>query len=232
MVRAGPDDRDVAYLYPMLVIGEEVAPKKTFVWAVEWPGWCRSGRTVEAARENLLTVRPRYSAVAQVAGLRLPRATIGQLEVVESLKGGGATEFGVPSAIGQHDRRSVSAREAKRLTGLVGAAWTIFDRVASEAPAALRKGPRGGGRDTAKVIAHVVEADGAYAREIGIRTNAPSPDDADAVAALRTSILEALSDPSDGSPLADRKWTSRYAARRIAWHAIDHAWEIEDRTES
>jgi len=216
----------------MLAIGEEVAPKKAFVWAVEWPGWCRSGRTVEAARQNLVAARPRYSAVAHVAGLRLPRVTIDHLEVVESLQGGGGTEFGVPSSIGADDRRSVTAREATRLAGLVDAAWTIFDRVASEAPAELRKGPRGGGRDTAKVIAHVVEADSAYAREIGIKNKPPSPDDANAVAALRASILDVLSDGTDSSPLADRKWTLRYAARRIAWHAIDHAWEIEDRTDS
>jgi hypothetical protein len=216
----------------MLEIGEEIAPKKAFVWAVEWPGWCRSGRNAEAARAHLVEFRSRYAPVAQIAGLRLPRVTVDQLEVVESLKGGGATEFGVPSAIGQDDRRTVSARDAKRLAALVEAAWTTFDRVASEAPAELRKGPRGGGRDTAKVIAHVVEADSAYAREIGIKNKPPSPDDADAVTALRTSTLEALSNPSNGSPLADRKWTLRYAARRIAWHAIDHAWEIEDRADS
>jgi hypothetical protein len=216
----------------MLEIGEEIAPKKAFVWAVEWPGWCRSGRNAEAARAHLVEFRSRYAPVAQIAGLRLPRVTVDQLEVVESLKGGGATEFGVPSAIGQDDRRTVSARDAKRLAALVEAAWTTFDRVASEAPAELRKGPRGGGRDTAKVIAHVVEADSAYAREIGIKNKPPSPDDADAVTALRLSILEALSNPSNGSPLADRKWTLRYAARRIAWHAIDHAWEIEDRADS
>ncbi len=216
----------------MLAIGEEIAPKKVFVWAVEWPGWCRSGRTVEAARENLVAVRPRYSAVAQVAGLRLPLVTVDQLEMVESLKGGAGTEFGVPSAIGADDRRSVTAREARRLAGLVQAAWTIFDRVASEAPAELRKGPRGGGRDTAKVIGHVLEADSAYAREIGIKNKPPLPDDVDAVAALRASILGILSNRSDGSPLADRRWTLRYAARRIAWHAVDHAWEVEDRSDS
>lgn len=216
----------------MLAIGEEIAPKKVFVWAVEWPGWCRSGRTVEAARENLVAVRPRYSAVAQVAALRLPFVTMDEFEIVESLKGGAGTEFGVPSAIGADDRRSVTAREAKRLAGLVLAAWTIFDRVASEAPAELRKGPRGGGRDTAKVIGHVLEADSAYAREIGIKNKPPLPDDVDAVAALRASILGILSNPSDGSPLADRKWTLRYAARRIAWHAVDHAWEVEDRSDS
>ncbi len=44
-------------------------------------------------------------------------------------------------------------------------------------------------------------------------------------------MLEALRAPSDGSPLVGRRWTARYAAHRIAWHALDHAWEIEDRSE-
>jgi hypothetical protein len=25
-------------------------------------------------------------------------------------------------------------------------------------------------------------------------------------------------------------WPVRYAARRIAWHVLDHAWEIEDKS--
>ena len=29
----------------------------------------------------------------------------------------------------------------------------------------------------------------------------------------------------------DTAWPVRYAARRIAWHVLDHAWEIEDRRE-
>ena len=44
-------------------------------------------------------------------------------------------------------------------------------------------------------------------------------------------MLEILRQPSDGSPLAGRKWPPRYAVRRVAWHALDHAWEMEDRTE-
>jgi Lon protease-like protein len=47
----------------------------------------------------------------------------------------------------------------------------------------------------------------------------------------RAAVVEVLSRPSDGSPLAERTWTPRYAAARIAWHALDHAWEIEDRSE-
>jgi hypothetical protein len=40
-----------------------------------------------------------------------------------------------------------------------------------------------------------------------------------------------LRQPSDGAPIAGKKWPPRYAARRIAWHALDHAWEIEDRSD-
>ena len=35
---------------------------------------------------------------------------------------------------------------------------------------------------------------------------------------------------SDGRPLVEKGWLPRYAARRIAWHVLDHAWEIEDRS--
>jgi hypothetical protein len=49
--------------------------------------------------------------------------------------------------------------------------------------------------------------------------------------AMRETMLEVLRQPSDGSPLGGRRWPIRYAARRIAWHALDHAWEIEDRSE-
>ncbi len=48
---------------------------------------------------------------------------------------------------------------------------------------------------------------------------------------MRRAMLDAIGVPSDGSPIAGRKWPPRYAARRIAWHALDHAWEVEDRTE-
>lgn len=40
------------------------------------------------------------------------------------------------------------------------------------------------------------------------------------VEAERAAMLAVLREPSDGSPLADRKWTPRYAARRIAWHVL------------
>jgi len=211
----------------------EAAPKKAFATAVDWPGWSRSGRTPELALEALAGYTTRYAKVAAEAGEQLPsvRSGVDAFEVVEEAIGGGGTEFGVPSRVTDADRRRTTATEGDRLRRLVAAAWTTFDNVAATAPAQLRKGPRGGGRARDKMIGHVVEADGAYAREIGLRIKAPAADDPAAVEAMRAAVLEVIGAPSDGSPVAGRKWTARYAASRIAWHALDHAWEMEDRSE-
>lgn len=212
-------------------VGEEIGDRRAFVWVIDWPGWCRAGKTPDLAREALLAVAPRYAAVARNAGVDLPQVDLVGLHVVESVPGGGGTDFGVPSNITESDRRRVTKAQAERLASIVEAAWTVFDGVAAGAPASLRKGPRGGGRDRDKMIDHVIEADHAYAREIGVRLPEPSRRKRATVEAERAAVLDVLRQPSDGGALADRKWTARYAARRIAWHALDHAWEMEDRSE-
>jgi hypothetical protein len=216
-----------------IAVAIEAAPKKAFATAVDWPGWSRSGKTPGLALEALAAYATRYAEVAAEAGEQLPSVRSGDdaFEVVEEATGGGGTEFGVPSLVTDADRRRTTAAGGDRLRRLVAAAWTTFDNVAATAPAELRKGPRGGGRDRDKMIGHVVEADGAYAREIGLRLKAPVPEDRAAIEAMRAAVLKAIGAPSDGSPVADRKWTARYAASRIAWHALDHAWEMEDRSE-
>ncbi|HEV8281364.1 MAG TPA: hypothetical protein VGQ02_05870 [Candidatus Limnocylindrales bacterium] len=211
-------------------IAEEVAAKQAFAWMIDWPGWCRSGKDAELAREALLAYWPRYAVVAKAAGLKLPALDGIEIDVVESVGGGSGTEFGVPSAITKLDHRKVAPAEAKRLASIVEAAWSVFDKVAAKSPAELRKGPRGGGRDRDKMVRHVVESDHYYAREIGIGLPEPDATDRKAVNAERRAVLDVLGKASAGSPLADRKWTQRYAARRIAWHALDHAWEMEDRS--
>jgi hypothetical protein len=212
-----------------LAVALEGTGRRVFASALDWPGWSRSGKTDEAAIEALLAYAPRYAPVARAAGLKL--GTAFDVEVVERLEGGSGTEFGIPSQPTKADSRPVSLAEAKRLAAIVEAAWATFDRVAVGAPAELRKGPRGGGRDRDKMVGHVVGADGAYAREIGLKVREVDPGDRAAVEAARAEVLAVLRQPSDGTPLAGRNWPARYAARRIAWHALDHAWEIEDRTE-
>lgn len=218
--------RELTNLAERLTVALEGTRKKVFASALEWPGWSRAGKGPEAALEALLSYAPRYAPVVRAAGLEFAGSF--DAEVVEQLEGGSGTEFGVPSLPTAADHRTVDAREAGRLASIVEAAWSTFDRVAAGAPPELRKGPRGGGRDRDKMVAHVDEADWYYVREIGIRLPAPKsrPD----TEALRAAVLEVLRQPSDGSPLAGRKWPARYAARRIAWHALDHAWEMEDRS--
>ena len=119
-----------------------------------------------------------------------------------------------------------------RLASLVEACWTVLDRVVAGAPAELRKGPRGGGRDRDKIVDHVLGAEEAYARKIGLRLRQPALDDAKAVAAHRAALAEAVRTAAHGQRDKNEPgWPPRYAARRIGWHTMDHAWEIEDRSE-
>jgi len=211
----------------------EVAAKRTFASAVDWPGWSRSGRTADDAVETLLGYAPRYALVAERAGLSLPSGGALRARVVERTTGDATTEFGAPSVVADADREPLTAARALRFAGLLQAAWELFDEVAAQAPAVLRKGPRGGGRDRDAIVAHVVGAEVGYARRVRDRQRAPAPDPADrpAVAAERATLVEVLARPTDGSLLVPgRGWPARYAYRRFAWHVLDHLWEIEDRS--
>jgi len=208
----------------------ETTPKRTFAAALDWPGWCRSAKTEDEALETLATYADRYRDALRGSANPLPAGAEDRLRVVERADGDASTIFGVPGRVASADRAPADVVAARRLAEVVAAAWAAFDRIVAAAPAELRKGPRGGGRDTAKIVEHVVASDHGYTRGLGIRISAPSPGDPAAVAALRDAMLAVLRRPSDGTSLSKR-WTLRYAARRIAWHALDHAWEIEDRTE-
>ncbi|GII77320.1 hypothetical protein Sru01_23020 [Sphaerisporangium rufum] len=205
----------------------EIGPKKkVFACAPDWPGWCRAGKTEEAALAALADYIPRYRKIAQRAGLPFePDA----LTVAERVTGNSTTDFGAPAAVPELDARPVDAAVAERDTALLRACWAAFDELAAASPSELRKGPRGGGRDRDKMIAHVVEAERSYARLIGVRHRPFPPADAAARDALRDEIAAVLGKPSDGVPLAAKGWPARYAARRMAWHVIDHLWEMEDR---
>ena len=130
----------------------EVGARRVFAGALEWPGWIRSGRTEDQALDALAAAARRYAPVAALAGLALPETARGAprgagstragLEVVERIRGNAATDFGVPAAIPEADRRPLTSKQARRVADLVGACWTYLDRVVAAAPAELRKGPR------------------------------------------------------------------------------------------
>jgi hypothetical protein len=117
----------------------EVGSKRVFACSLDWPGWCRSGKTEEAALDALSAYAPRYAPVAAEAGRRFPKS-----------------------------------------------------------PA-------------------------------GLRHRQPDADDRDAVQAVRASVDAAI---RQARAEPEKAWPYRYAARRFAWHVLDHAWEIEDRSDS
>ena len=211
-----------------IAVSVEETAKRTFASAIDWPGWSRSGKTVAAALEAVAAYADRYAPIARAAGEPFPTAGL-EIEVCETHAGDGGTEYGVPMRPSEPDGRPTTAADGYRLARLVAAAWETLDAVAASAPEELRKGPRGGGRNTSMVVEHTLGADHGYARAMGITVPAPAVGDATAVEALRAAILDALRRPSDGSPLKGR-WTVRYTAHRIAWHSLDHAWEIQDRS--
>ena len=207
----------------------EAGDKKVFACSIDFPGWCRSGRDEEAALEALADYAPRYAEVAKLAKVAFPAKL--EFEVTERVKGKGATDFGVPHEVTRADAEPLTARQAARQVELMRAAWALLDRVAKASPAELRKGPRGGGRDRDKMLDHVLGAEAAYARKVGIKHPQPQLGDTRAIKALRDELAEALGGASDGSPPVPKGWPPRYAIRRIAWHVLDHAWEMQDRAD-
>ena len=197
----------------------ELGSKKVFACSLDWPGWARAAKTEEAALEALAAYATRYRPVAEAAGVRFPKSAGDEFEVVERVKGDATTDFGAPSTWVAADEMSLTKAHAERLASLVEGAWTVFDQVRRGAPAELRKGPRGGGRDRDKMVAHVLDAEQAYFRKVGVKEG-------------RDAFLAALRAARQAQPeLKTKSWPWRYAARRVAWHALDHAWEMEDRSD-
>jgi hypothetical protein len=218
-------------------IAIEEAPRRSFASALDWPGWSRSAKTPDGALDALVAAGPRYAAVARRAGLSFdPPAGTGALEVVERLPGGGGTEFGVPSVAARAEDAAPDADELDRFTAILRAAWETFDTVAAAAVGVeLATGPRGGGRTLEKIVEHVRDAEVAYLGQLGSRPPAAMGEDPDhALTHVHEAFLATLGARVRGEPLPNPRrtrtpWTPRYAVRRTAWHALDHAWEIEDR---
>jgi hypothetical protein len=200
----------------------EVGSKRVFAGALDWPGWIRAGKGEESALEVLAAAAERYAPVAQAAGFPLPADAARSLEVVERVPGNGTTDFGAPGLPATADEEPLRGADLERQLALLAAAWATLEQVVAKAPAELRKGPRGGGRDRDEIVDHIVGAESAYAGKLGLRLPTPAAEKA-AVKKFREAIVGGLRS-------GEGKWPARYAIRRIAWHALDHAWEIEDRS--
>ena len=200
----------------VLRVGLEDGKTWCFASAVDWPGWCRRGKGEDAAVAALLSYAERYEAVAG------PRFEVGAPTIIGRVGGNATTDFGAPGLPGPWDDEPLDAREALRQVGLQRSSWRAFDEAAKAAPAVLPKGPRGGGRDRAGIVEHVREAERTYARKIGVRLPPRTPWDEQ-----RAGIVESL---SQGVPQSTSSCSARYFLRRTAWHILDHAWELQDKS--
>src|SRR5262249_14793160 len=129
------------------------------------------------------------------------------------------------------DGEPVPAQETERLATLIQAAWDLFEHTAAVAPPVLRKGPRGGGRDRDQIVAHVRGTEVLHARMLGLRERPFPPAHVAAVERTRAGILAKIR-AGAARPPAEFPRSRRpagFVARRTAWHALDHAWEILDK---
>jgi hypothetical protein len=215
----------------------EIGQTRTFAVALDWPGWCRSGRDESLAVQALCDYGPRYARALQRTRLRFRAPSeASALVVVERLTGNATTNFGAPNLALSSDTKPIDPTELQRWQVVLNACWRTFDTAVRAAAAqTLSKGPRGGGRDLTKLIQHVRDVDASYLTSLGGKLTLSDEDEpTQALAQIRHAILTTLNAATRGEvpahgPRGGVRWTPRYFVRRLAWHELDHAWEITDR---
>jgi hypothetical protein len=215
----------------------EIGRTRTFAVALDWPGWCRSGRDEAAALQALCDYGPRYAHALQKTQLQFRAPSeASAFGVVERLAGNVTTDFGAPNLTLTRDTQPTDSTELQRWQAVLTACWQTFDTAVQAATGqALYKGPRGGGRDLTKIIEHVQDVDASYLSSLGVKLKPSDRDEpSEVLAYIRQAILTTLIAAARGEvpargPRGGVRWTPRYFVRRLAWHELDHTWEIEDR---
>lgn len=210
----------------------EIGPKGRKVVAVAptWPGLERGGSTADDAVATLQSYLPRYAPVAELAGMveEFPRDA--EIDIVERYPGTGSTDFwGISFAFSSVDKAPMSIEVLDHQLALMSASWRFFDDVRARVSAEMKKGPRGGGRDRDRIVRHVLGVEQDWAKKVGVRSAAEDVVlDGTGLESYRNAYREALRTfGAEGRPA--RNWPVRYLIRHIAYHAMDHAWEMEDK---
>jgi hypothetical protein len=215
----------------------EVGQKKVFAVAVNWPGWCRAGKDEESAAHALLEAAPRYAEIVRDPELAyaVPDST-SRFKIAARLRGNATTDFGAPDIQLPGDWDPMEPKELERFVKILNACWAKLDRAIEKGRGKeLRKGPRGGGRDLMKIIDHVVGSEEGYLGALGWSIKSVRGEAIDQRKdRVRVEVLRGLEAAADGQipregPRGGKRWPARSFLRRLAWHAVDHAWEIEDR---
>jgi hypothetical protein len=210
----------------------EVGKKRRVVaGAMDWPGLDRWGTSEDDAVEKLLSYVPRYADVAERAGLASAFARARDVEVVERVPGSSSTDFwGIAHVPSEIERDVLSPADLGRRLDLLQATWAYFDDVAARASHDLRPGPRSAGRSRDQIIRHVyINEPEQFSRKVEVRTPFEDVLTPGGLAKHRQDYLDAIrAYNAEGKPA--RTWPIQFLVRRTAHHAMDHAWEMEDRS--
>lgn len=206
--------------------------KKVAAFAIDWPGWSRGARTGPEAVEVLAAYRDRYRPVAALAGLGDEFDAAGDLELVEDHVGVGSTDFwGISFAPSSFEQEPMEADELERKISLLEASWRYFDDVAARVSPEMQKGPRGGGRNRDEIVRHALGWERAdLAKKVGVVVDPIVPPTPDGFSSHRDEFVAALRTyNAEGRMARGRNWTIGLLIRHTAYHALDHAWEMEDK---
>jgi hypothetical protein len=213
-----------------LPIGLEVGPKrKVFAQVIEWPGWCRSGRDEAAAIGAVESVTARYRAalgdLAAPLGSGAPAFTI-----MERVEGSATTDFGAIDRVLASDRRALEPGEPERLAAFLDACWAAFDAAFAAIPIGDREVKPAVGRGPDAMREHVIDTGRRHLSWLLRPVPKRDPgEEADIESAQRRPLRAAVTTLPLGAPFASERYPGPYAVRRECWHALDHAWELENR---
>jgi hypothetical protein len=220
-----------------IAVALEIGPKgRVFAQALDWIGWCRAGKDEVTALHQLVIAGPRYAPVTERAGLPFAMPpSFETFEVVERVPGTATTDFGAPAVPLSSDQKPLTEADIERLIRLLTACWSTFDDVLHSISADLRDKKPERGRSPDAMRLHLLQTDRMHLSAFGPTFRQPDPSHVtEQEAAVREQIIAALRAVPREESIAPRRklgflWTPRFAARRSAWHALDHAWELQGR---
>jgi hypothetical protein len=222
----------VGHMSVRTVIQHGPKEKRVAAFAIDWPGWSRGAKSPEEAVELLEAYRDRYRPVARLGGLESEFDAAGELEIVEDHVGVGSTDFwGISFAPSSFEQEPMPEDELERKLTLLQAAWRFFDDVAVRVAPEMLKGPRGGGRTRDEIVRHVlVNEQVDLVRKVGVDIPPGEDRTPKGLRVHRADYLDALRDfNAEGKMARGRNWTIALLLRHTAFHALDHAWEMEDK---
>jgi hypothetical protein len=220
-----------------IAVAFEIGPKRrVFAQALDWIGWCRAGKDEATALQQLAIAGTRYAQMAGRAGLTfaLPPASEA-FEIVERVPGTATTDFGAPAVPLTSDQEPIEEADIELFISLLTACWATFDDALDSISADLHDVKPERGRSPDAMRMHLLEADRMHLSAFGPAFRQPDPARVtEQEAEVREQMIAALrAVPRQENIVPHHRygfsWTPRFAVRRSAWHALDHAWELQDR---